>query len=157
MAIMRKPPNPGPDTYGFDPTYQEDPGPLQNPMQPDPLPKPPKQLSPSQLPKHEDPYTETPRERLPGMVTDYAGPRPGGDVTPRRPMTPTPLAASPQVPLEPFNPLPQPDLPSLVSPRRRGLLGGAGGLTGGGIGVTGNNPAAAVDISELIKQILGGQ
>lgn len=107
---------------------------------------------PGPIPGNPTPPRDEPR---PGGAGAPPGP---GQATPRQPMEPTPDAGStspgPQGPM-PFNPLPGPDLASLGSPRRRGLFGGLGGLTEGGLGVPGNGGAQGPDmISSLIQQLL---
>lgn len=78
-----------------------------------------------------------------------------GQATPPRPMEPTPQAGAsgPAMPGV-FPPMPGPGLESLTSPRRRGLLGGMGGLTEGGLGVPGGTSQGPDQISALIQQLL---
>jgi hypothetical protein len=119
---------------------------------------PPKGDGPGGLPTHASESAETPRERADVQLRSLGG---GAGATPSRPASPSPMAGSvSQVPPpgspQPFQPLPSQDLASLANPRRRGFLGGAGGLLGGGLGIGGTNPAAAPDISALIKQLIGG-
>lgn len=88
--------------------------------------------------------SETPRER-------------GGDATPTRPMSPDPVVGHP--PVQVTQPLPSESPMALTSTlRSRGLFGGAGGLTGGGLGVpfdpTSNSQSDP--INTLLKKLLGG-
>lgn len=107
---------------------------------------------------------ETPRERASEGRPGGGGMGGGGDVrlrtagagggdgatqaTPRRPSSPSPMAGSTFTPASggatgvggspgvvPFEPMSSPNVGSLTTPVGGGLYGGAGGLTGGGLGV----------------------
>ena len=105
---------------------------------------------------------ETPRERS----------KPGGGAggaAPTRPRSPQPMAGSTfqagmgggmgSGGVMPFDPMGgSPDVGSLATPRLRGLFGGAGGLTEGGLGVP-LDPTSDLEsdpISTLLKLLQGG-
>jgi len=94
--------------------------------------------------------SQGPRETQPTPTLRSVG---EGQAAAPRPMEPTPIAgaAAPAV----NTPMPGgPGLASLASPARRGLFGGAGGLTGGGLGVPGSGMTGDDPISALIQQLL---
>lgn len=97
---------------------------------------------------------ETPRERPPS-VGPSSTLRPA-QATPARPTVPTPMAGSsfqPPQGVQPFAPMAGPGAASLVKPASRGLYGGMGGLTGGGLGMPSDptSNAASNPIDTLIQ------
>lgn len=78
---------------------------------------------------------------------------PGGQATPGRPMSPTPMAGS----VMPFQPMGSPSPASLTRPRSGNLYGSMGGLQGGGLGLpldpTSNQKSDP--ISTLLQLLMG--
>lgn len=156
MAIRRQPgevPD-GPEIFG-----PPDRGPIPDPFgggKENSDPKPPG--TPGVIHEGND---ETPRDRgIPQPNIPYNGQPPAGAPTgaPPMPKSPTPIAGQPPNPQPgpmPMPPMPSPEGPSLAQPQRRGLFGGSGGLTGGGLGVPGSGNQGMDDpISALIQQLL---
>jgi hypothetical protein len=119
----------------------------------DPANLPPKEPGTGQIPGGTNAgNSTTPRESFPSDPARRAA----GDAmaTPPRPMSPTPMAGASAPAVTP--PMQGgPALASLATPARRGLFGGTGGLTGGGLGVPGSGSGPGSDpISALIQQLL---
>ncbi len=151
----------GAEVGGVPPDFQSPapfPGPApapSTPYAPPPPPPSPVGRAAPELPPEEARSGETPRERaqLPGGAGGASG-------APPRPMSPTPMAGSVSQGVVPFQPLPGPTGgPTAIGGSgvaRRRLLGGARGLTGGGLGIAGNpiNLQESDPISALIRSLL---
>lgn len=101
------------------------------------------------------PMPQPPTENAPGGVTRKGLP----GAAPPMPMSPTPVSAQPPQPFTPLTP-PRGMSGAALAPSSN-LLGKAGGLLGGGLGVPGIASGDTQDVSSLIESLLanlrGGQ